>query len=200
LLGLINDFPLSNLLITTPLGRFIFPCNYANHLMAFSYDPENFLHLLKAQLHERSGKPYLLASAKEKDKERALFMETALSMSAITEQHISVPKVINTAAKMFQVDPANGAISMKKAAIDSVNKSAEKAVLQGNWLLANLPATVRYKKVGKEFIAYITPPQYILVDVSTGKWTAEMNTPLAASAPLPQLQDKLVAFYGAELS
>jgi arylsulfatase A-like enzyme len=380
LLGMINDFPLSNLLITTPLGKLMFPSNYANHLMAFSYDPENFLHLLKAQLHQRSGqpfflavhfnlsgwphfwfrekntfqttdfdaykntmsavdkqlgeffdvlaqnklldhtlvvllsdhgtglglpgdritaesfyegnknniklmrseysvpvkdkeghvqtwgidssngyghdvlstvayhtllafkgygfdigpsksiatlsslidiaptvldllnmpplsvadgislKPYFLASTKESNNERAIFMETALSLSVLTEQHVSIPKVISTAANLFQVDPANGAISMKQAVADRVNKSAEKAVLQGNWLLANLPASVRYKKVGKQFIAYIASPQFILVDVSTGRWTAEMNTPLATSAPIKQLQEKLAGFYGRELS
>jgi hypothetical protein len=31
LLGTINDFPLSNLIIPTPLGRLLFPYNYANH-------------------------------------------------------------------------------------------------------------------------------------------------------------------------
>lgn len=61
LIGTINDFPLSNLLINLPMGKFLFPYNYANHGTAITYDPDNFLGLLEEKLQSKSQKPLFLA-------------------------------------------------------------------------------------------------------------------------------------------
>jgi arylsulfatase A-like enzyme len=378
LIGLINDFPLSNLLLTSPFGRILFPGNYANHLFAFSYDPNNFLHLLKVQLHSRTGEPVFMAvhfnvngwpggwaqSKRQdsdfegykdtlivtdqqigkfltilkdnklldhalvvllsdhgtglglpgdrltaenlyqgdkshiklirppydtpiKDKEghtetsgidtsygyggdvlsratyhtllafrgygfdigtakevntsvslidiaptvlellkmpvlakadgvslrnalfnnndidikRPLFMETSLSFTEITQPHISIPEVVKKAASLFHVDAQNGTVSMKPAALNAISQNAEKAVLQDHWLLANLPASTRYRQVGAgKFVSYITPPQFILVDITTGRWTAELDSQFAQSAPVGELYAKLLGFYGREIN
>lgn len=60
LLGSFNDFPLSNLLIPTPLGRWLFPYSYANHGVPETYNPDNFLHLLEVGL-PKTEKPIFLA-------------------------------------------------------------------------------------------------------------------------------------------
>ncbi|MEO8401549.1 MAG: sulfatase-like hydrolase/transferase, partial [Gammaproteobacteria bacterium] len=60
LLGSFNDFPLSNLLIPTPLGRWLFPYSYANHGVPETYTPGNFLHLLEVGL-PKTDKPIFLA-------------------------------------------------------------------------------------------------------------------------------------------
>ena len=50
LLGSTNDFPLSNLIINTRLGQWLFPYTYANRAAAATYNPKTFLTLLKQHL------------------------------------------------------------------------------------------------------------------------------------------------------
>ncbi len=51
LLGLFNDFPLSNLLINLPVAQWLFPYNYINRGSYFSYYPQTFNRHLKRQLN-----------------------------------------------------------------------------------------------------------------------------------------------------
>jgi hypothetical protein len=55
------DFPLSNLLINTPLGRFLFPYNYGNRIAYTTYHPQSFNALLKTALAKRTNKPLFIA-------------------------------------------------------------------------------------------------------------------------------------------
>lgn len=61
LLGGLNDFPLSNLLINTRVGQYLFPYSYANRPAFGTYDPESFLYLLKPTLEQPRQKPIFLA-------------------------------------------------------------------------------------------------------------------------------------------
>lgn len=61
LLGTLNDFPISNLLINTHLGRFLFPNSYANRGVFTAYDPDVFLELLKSHLSQIQKRPLFLA-------------------------------------------------------------------------------------------------------------------------------------------
>lgn len=61
ILGGLSDFPLTNLMINLPLGRFLFPYNYGNRAAAITYEPDKFLQLIKTSLHQRQGKPLFLA-------------------------------------------------------------------------------------------------------------------------------------------
>jgi arylsulfatase A-like enzyme len=61
LIGTLNDFPLSNLIIPTPIGKILFPYNYANHGPAITYAPDNYLQMLDSALQQRSSKPIFLA-------------------------------------------------------------------------------------------------------------------------------------------
>lgn len=60
LLGTFNDFPLSNLIINTILGKWLFPNSYANRAVYFTYDPSSFLKLIEPALYNRQ-KPLFLA-------------------------------------------------------------------------------------------------------------------------------------------
>ncbi|MBV8802113.1 MAG: sulfatase-like hydrolase/transferase [Gammaproteobacteria bacterium] len=60
ILGTFNDFPLSNLIIPTRLGKILFPFNYANHGDNITYRPNNFLDLIQDNL-KLSGKPLFFA-------------------------------------------------------------------------------------------------------------------------------------------
>lgn len=62
LLGTFNDFPLSNLLINSAAGRWLFPYNYANRASFFSYYPRTFDKLLQTFITTRAPqRPLFLA-------------------------------------------------------------------------------------------------------------------------------------------
>ncbi len=61
LIGTFNDFPLSNLLINTKIGAWLFPHSYSNRAAFFAYDPNSFLQLIQPVLSETRTKPLFLA-------------------------------------------------------------------------------------------------------------------------------------------
>lgn len=61
LLGSFNDFPLSNLIVNTNVGLWLFPHSYGNRPVHFTYDPNSFLQLVKPVLEGQSNKPIFLA-------------------------------------------------------------------------------------------------------------------------------------------
>jgi arylsulfatase A-like enzyme len=61
LIGTFNDFPLSNLLVNSRLGQWLFPYSYANRPAYFSYDPDCFIRLIQSALPMRRHKPLFLA-------------------------------------------------------------------------------------------------------------------------------------------
>jgi len=60
LLGTLNDFPLSNLILNTPIGKYLFPHSYGSRPVFFTYDPNSFLKLLQPKLAEPRDKPVFL--------------------------------------------------------------------------------------------------------------------------------------------
>ncbi|MBX3709448.1 MAG: sulfatase-like hydrolase/transferase [Gammaproteobacteria bacterium] len=61
LIGTFNDFPISNLLINTMVGKWLFPYSYANRPVYFVYQPDSFLKLLALNLKVERKKPLFLA-------------------------------------------------------------------------------------------------------------------------------------------
>jgi arylsulfatase A-like enzyme len=61
IIGTINDFPFSNLLLNTRLGAWLFPNSYGNRPAYFNYNPDSFLHLLENNLSTNRQKPLFLA-------------------------------------------------------------------------------------------------------------------------------------------
>ncbi|TAK72335.1 MAG: DUF229 domain-containing protein [Gammaproteobacteria bacterium] len=61
LLGSFNDFPLSNLIVNTPIGKWFFPHSYGNRPVEFTYEPDSFLKLIQPVLHTSRTKPLFLA-------------------------------------------------------------------------------------------------------------------------------------------
>lgn len=56
LLGLFNDFPISNLLINCSWGRWLFPYNHLNRSSYYAYYPETFDRKLEAEFSSRKEK------------------------------------------------------------------------------------------------------------------------------------------------
>lgn len=61
LLGTFNDFPLSNLIVNTIIGKWLFPYSYANRPVYFTYYPRSFLNLMRPTLEKNRTKPLFLA-------------------------------------------------------------------------------------------------------------------------------------------
>lgn len=61
ILGGLSDLPLTNILINTPLGRFLFPYNFGNRAAAITYEPNSFLQLVQLSLARKYNKPVFLA-------------------------------------------------------------------------------------------------------------------------------------------
>lgn len=60
LVGTFNDFPLSNFLVNTALGKWLFPYSYANRPVFFTYQPNSFLELMRPALFAERDKPLFL--------------------------------------------------------------------------------------------------------------------------------------------
>ncbi len=61
LLGTFNDFPLSNLIVNSPLGRWLFPYSYANRPAFHTYDPDSFIAMMRSELLISHKTPLFLA-------------------------------------------------------------------------------------------------------------------------------------------
>lgn len=60
LLGSLNDFPLSNLVVNTFLGKYLFPYSYANRAAYITYNPTTFLNYIQPALSRPHPKPVFL--------------------------------------------------------------------------------------------------------------------------------------------
>ena len=79
LLGKFNDFPLSNLLINSSLGQWLFPYNHMNRASYFSYYPKTFDQALKKALLKTS-------------KNQPIFMAVHFSLPHWPYAYASTPK------------------------------------------------------------------------------------------------------------
>ncbi len=61
LLGTFNDFPVSNLMVNTWLGRWLFPYSYANRAAAVTYRPSTFVKMFKRDIAKVKQRPLFLA-------------------------------------------------------------------------------------------------------------------------------------------
>lgn len=61
IIGSLSDFPLSNLLVSTHLGKYLFPYSYANRSIVTTYRPKDFLNLLRDEIGNHRTKPLFLS-------------------------------------------------------------------------------------------------------------------------------------------
>ena len=61
ILGTLNDFPFSNLLVNTALGHWLFPHSYANRPAFVTYNPDSFINLLAPALMQTAKEPLFMA-------------------------------------------------------------------------------------------------------------------------------------------
>lgn len=156
-------------------------------------------------LQESDGmslKPYLLHPEISLNKLRPFYLETSYTIDEIEKEGISVQKVLEKSLQLYEMDPKTSLVFVNPVAEKSMNLNKEQAIIQGDWLLAHYPASERSRLsfTSNGIEKYTLPPFMVLVNLKTGKWTTELNTPFAKTAPLKSLHDQLYAFYGNELN
>ncbi len=57
----LNDFPLSNLVVSSKIGAILFPYAHGNHASPHTYQPDNFLYSITTGLQQANNKPVFLA-------------------------------------------------------------------------------------------------------------------------------------------
>jgi arylsulfatase A-like enzyme len=146
-----------------------------------------------------SLEPYLFSAEPVTAQPRTFFLETSFTINEIERENISVDKVLQKALAYYQVDPLTGLISVKADAEKSMNRVKQFGILQGDWLYVQYPLTRGLHFAHNTFESYVAPAYEVLVNLKTGIWTTELNTPFALASPARKLKLQLEAFYGAEL-
>jgi hypothetical protein len=110
ILGGLSDFPLTNLMINLPLGRFLFPYNYGNRAAAITYEPDKFIQLVKTSLHQRTEKPLFLALHFCLTHWPYTWAETSQKTRLSMEEHyrLSIEAVDKQLGELLQVLKENG--------------------------------------------------------------------------------------------
>jgi hypothetical protein len=94
LIGMVNDAPLSNVIVNTRLGRWLFPYSHANRAVATLYDPDAFVERLDRELQfdqptflalhlTLAHWPYTWGSAKRADLSNAAHWSAAHYLPAV---------------------------------------------------------------------------------------------------------------------
>jgi arylsulfatase A-like enzyme len=138
--------------------------------------------------------------------ERPLFWESSFTLEEIEKQGISVEKVLAKTVKLYRMDAQSGLVFIKKEAEKGMDKNKQEAIIQGDWLLAQLPESARVEMIhsgtvqGASLHTRIDPGYMVLVNLKTGDWTLELDNTFARTAPLKSLREQLYAFYGTEIA
>jgi arylsulfatase A-like enzyme len=131
---------------------------------------------------------------------RPFYIETGDKIEATETKDIDQAKVLSEGVSGYRIDLHNGLVVLTSNTLAKIIRAKQRAVIWKGWILAKYPETevfdlVPNKKVGTKML----PPYYILVNLKTGLWTIDFSSPLAKSAPVAELKQKLKEFYGSEL-
>ena len=132
---------------------------------------------------------------------RPIFIETGDRMDAIETSHIRLGQVLKEAINAYEIDPVTGSLWLTNDALKSVIANKQRAVLQGDWLFAEMPASKR-NALSMMFVkgkSNVLAPYDVLLNVKTGAWTMDMASPFAKRAHADRLRQALKNFYGNEL-
>lgn len=151
-----------------------------------------------------SLKPYLFNPSLNFSLQRPIYMESCYSFQEIEQEKIVLTKVLAKGFLLFRINPENDFVSMTSSAEKAIVATKQRAVLQGDWLLAYYPASRRYKmathgKLDRRIETYVLPPYVVLLNLKTGKWTTNLNHAFSMQAPVKLLTQQLYRFYGDEM-
>lgn len=130
-LGTMNDFPLSNFLINTGLGKQLFPYSYGNRAAYVTYQPDSFLNLLRPSLTVEQTRPLFLAIHFCLPHYPYLWAELAGQDNQILEHYqLSIERVDEQLNSLFQLLEQNGIL--QQAVVVLVSDHGETLGLSGD--------------------------------------------------------------------
>lgn len=137
-----------------------------------------------------AGKNSGISLAKSMDNKdvplRHIFMESDFSPEAIRTIYPDARKVLLEGIDLFQVNSVTTRLVLKDSMNIKIIKSKQYADLYGDWILALYPQSSQQRMP-------------ILVNLLSGKWTNDLQSPFALQSPAKQMLEELKKFYGAEL-
>lgn len=103
LIGTFNDFPLSNLLVNSSVGAWIFPYSYGNRPVYATYDPDSFLKRLQPVLFKKQQKPLFLAIHFCLPHHPYLWMNASPDLAPLAQYQASIQRVDQQIQSFFSL-------------------------------------------------------------------------------------------------
>jgi arylsulfatase A-like enzyme len=148
----------------------------------------DFLHLAdKSKTDGSSLKDKILHRSSQPSIPKHFFYESDFSPQAVRSVHPETRKLLFAGIEYFQIDQVTGRIAVKKSMEKLIISSKQFADLYGEWVLALYPQSQ-------------TKMMPILVNLTSGKWTNDLNTPFAEMSPAKEMLTALRDFYGADIT
>ncbi len=141
-------------------------------------------------MEENSGqslKKIVLGQSANTNFKRHFFMESDYSPHAIRSVHPETRKLLFEGIEFFQLDPKTARLTVKPNMAKLIVSSKQFADIYGDWILALYPQD----KVN------MMP---ILVNLNTGKWTNDLRTDFARTAPLEHMLKQMKLFFGNDIT
>ncbi|MBI5448267.1 MAG: sulfatase-like hydrolase/transferase [Gammaproteobacteria bacterium] len=140
---------------------------------------------------------------------RDFYLEDGYKIPAIATDTISIHQVLEQSLHAYNIDSKTGKVTMRSD-IEQLGLSAkEYAIIQDHWMLAFYPPytdddviKMLDKTLNKNPTRKPLPKEkgrWFMVDLSTQKWSADLESVWAKRTPAQQLKAKLLAFYGNEI-
>jgi len=174
-----------------------------------------------------SLKPFMTSNVKQQNQPRAMFFETGIWMPLFNVNDLKKGLANNYIAQklntLYGYNAKNDYIIIKASAMHNLLSSKQRGILYDDWYLARYPKSSSisssiisannteqhcdFKKTDDQdhnkVVCYIFSkdpnPYYVLVNTKSGKWTMNLNSAFAKTAPMALLRQKFKAFYGSEL-
>lgn len=118
--------------------------------------------------------------------EQPIFMESDFSPRAILTVYPQAQEALLEGAQLFQINPKTLELTVKQNMLNLIIRSKQYAVIDGHWVLALYPQNQHYRMP-------------ILVNLQTGEWTNNLQSPFAQQSPATQMLASLRTFYGHEI-
>jgi arylsulfatase A-like enzyme len=141
------------------------------------------LHIPTTRMDGKSLQNYLNTTKATTSPPADFFMESDFSPAAIRSVHPELRTVMLEGLDFFHVDPHTTFLTVKKEMAAVIISSKQYADLYGEWELALYP----------QHLGTMMP---ILVNLHTGKWTNDLQTPFAQQSPATHMLQALRTFYG----
>lgn len=131
---------------------------------------------------------------------RPFFIESCYSNAVFMREQGTTGQALGNALGNFAILEGSGLIAFNQKMLPAIYAKKQRAVWDGDWLLAQYPAGMRtgLKLLPNHQISFESvkmPPYSVLVNTQTGEWTTELRGRFAAKAPVAKLQAQLAQFY-----